>query len=357
MHRRRWLEISVIFCFALGCESQEAATPGERIPVGVYARFMPYREMMPELPALAARDAAITVAVPDGFIGDADLTALLRTAEERNVEVRIWPLLDRADGYWPNETNTVAFDTAVTGTIDWLTRENLRASTIVFDLEPSIAYTEEILAAFASADVNVITTLLRSHMDPVAFAEGRDGITAIIERIHAAGLRAECVTYPYAIDDTKDDDLDLQDAFDIPVTDVPWDEVSFMVYQTEFTALANIDALDPSLVRSYSADARTLFGDRATIALGLVDRVGIFEVEGAIYETPDQLRADVANALAEGITRVEVYSLDGMRNLGGTAGWMNGTIAIAAEGPLMASPNVNLARSIMGFLDSQLDAQ
>lgn len=124
MQLRRRLRFALFVPIIIGCDRQQAPTSEEQTPVGVYARFMPYREMIAELPALATRDAAITTAVPDGFIADADLTALLRAAEERKVEVRIWPLLDRADGYWPNETNAAAFDTAVAETIDWLARED-----------------------------------------------------------------------------------------------------------------------------------------------------------------------------------------------------------------------------------------
>jgi hypothetical protein len=219
----------------------------------------------------------------------------------------------------------------------------------VFDLEPAYAYSEELRASFSSLDLSAITALLRTHVDAGAYEVARDALAATVARVQAAGLRAECVTYPQVVDDLEDGDDELQDALDIPVRGVPFDEIAFMVYQTGFAEAAGGDWLGPGLVRSYATDAREHLGDRATIALGTIGTAGIFEPTGPVYEDPEVLRADVAAAVGQGIVRIEVYSLDGMLGLGGAARWLDAT-RTAGETPVIDA-TVRLARSLAATLD------
>lgn len=341
-------------CLVCACDGP-SASHGVRVPLGVYAEFLSYADVAPELEVLSARDATLTVAVSEDRIGDAGLEQLLRDAETAAVPVRIWLVLAREDGYWPNETNVATYDAAVVRLLSWLAEDDLEADALVFDLEPAYTYSEELQATLRTSDVSAIIALARSHLDPVAFEAAGVALSATVDRVHAAGLRAECVTYPQVVDDVLDGDHDLEDALDIPVGGVAWDEIAFMVYQTAFAEAAGDGAfLGPSLVSSYAADAREHFGDRATIALGLIGHAGIFVPTGPVYEAPDVLEADVAAALAEGITRIELYSLDGMVELGGPTPWLDATIAVPAR-PARVAPAARTARSLGAALDAALD--
>jgi hypothetical protein len=345
--RRALVAIAALLCAA--CSSPSV----EPMPVGIYSEFLAPADVEPSLPVLASHHAALSIATADAQIGDANLAHLLRAAEAAGVEVRIWLVLDRASGYWPNESNIDLYDAAVVRLLDWLSAEDLTASTIVFDVEPAYAYSEELRTTLSGTDLTAIVGLLRSHHDPIAFEAARTAFDATIARVHAAGLRAECVTYPQVIDDLADHDADVQDALDLPVDGLAWDEITLMVYQTGFSEQAHGAWLGPGLVGSYATDAATAWGERSTIALGLVGTAGIFVPEGPVYTDPEVLRLDVAAARAGGAARVEMYSLDGMLTLGGPGPWLDATVAA----PMAATPSstVRTARSLARALDAMLN--
>ncbi len=335
------------------CEHDEPA-PNTRVPVNVYSEFLAYPDVEAQLPALASRHASVSVAVPDTQIGDPALASLLRAAKEQNVDVRLWLVLDLERGYWPNETNLAEFERALTELLAWLESEELIASAVVFDLEPAHAYAEELRVLGAEANLMAITTLMTSHIDPVAHEAARATLSGLVHRIQSAGLRAECVTFPQVLDDLLDGDTDFQDALDIPVSGVAWDGVSFMLYQTTFAEAANGQWLGAGLIRSYAEDARTHFGDRASIALGTVGRAGIFVATGPVYEEPEALSVDVAAALAAGIEKIEIYSLDGMVESGLGEAWLDGTNTIPIQPTISAS--VRFVRSLAANLDREFDS-
>ena len=333
------------------------ATSGDaglvRAPVGVYSEFLDATAVEATLPSLAARGAALSIAVPDERIGDPALRSLLAAAQAAGVEVRLWLLLSRDAGYWPNETNVATFAEAVIRLLDWVDAEGLAVSTVVYDLEPALAYSEELRAGFRGADLAALEALMRTHVDRAAFEAARDALAANVREVQARGVRAQAVTYPQVIDDALDGDPDLQDALDIPVDSVPFDEIAFMVYQTTF-AEAQGSWIGSGLVRSYALDAVRTYGERATIALGIVGTAGVFEGMGEAYASPEVLRADVGAALGAGAARVEVYSLDGMVELGDVDGWLDATIAAPSAVPIPGAARI--VRSAAQGLDDGLNA-
>ncbi len=343
--------LCLVVC-ASSCGVWEAPTPAGAKSAGVYSEFLAYDEVANVLPALAEWGLSLNLGVPAETIGDAALASLLRSAEAAGVEVRIWLLLDIADGYWPNEQNIELFAGQVTRLLDWLEAEGLTAAAVVYDMEPSFAYSQELRDAW-DWGIDAVAAIMRGHMDPAAFEAARTRLAESVREVQSRGFKAVCATYPQVVDDMRDGDDDLQDALDIPVRGAGFDEVALMVYQTAFGEAVG-EWLGPSLVRSFAADARRQFGDRAAIALGHVGAVGLFEPTGPVYECPADLAADVAAARAEGIGRVEIYSLDGVLLLGGLEDWL----AASAAAPQRAesSAQVCLVRFVTAWLDNALDA-
>lgn len=329
------------------------AGPPVRPPLAVYSEFLAYADVEPTLPALADRGAALSIGVPSTAIGDAALASLLRAAATASVEVRLWFLLPREDGYWPNEDNLATFGAEVTRLLDWLEADGLVASTLVYDLEPGLAYSEELRAGFSEGSLEGLRALMETHVDAARFAASRDALSAQVRAVQARGYRVAAVTYPQVVDDLGDGDADLQDALDIPVDGVPFDEVAFMTYQTAF-AEAQGAWVGPGLIRSYATDAVAHFGDRATLALGIVGTAGIIESDGPPYASPEVLAQDVAAALGGGITRLEVYSLDGMVELADVPGWLAATEAVPSAPAIEAQARV--VRGAARGLDQTLDA-
>jgi hypothetical protein len=223
---------------------------------------------------------------------------------------------------------------------------------VVFDLEPDRAYSERILDATAAGELGGLVDLLRAHVDPAAHEAAARAFGEMVDEVHAAGLRALAVTYPQVLDDGADGDLDLEDAFDIPVDGVGWDEVSFMVYQSVYEPIAG-EWIGPDLVFTYGQTARERFADRATVALGIVGSAGVFMEDAVPYPGPAELSRDVSAAAAAEIGRVEVYSLDGAVAEGGVGEWL----AVSGAPPEVPEPSTTtgIVRSFFEGIDAALD--
>jgi hypothetical protein len=318
----------------------------------VYSEFVPPTQVQEALGALASRRAALQLAVPADRVGDAALLALLRAARDQHVPVRAWLLLSQEAGYWPNEGNLTRYREAVLALLDWTAREGVSPEALVFDVEPAYSYTLTLRRTW-SQGLAAVLAILRAHRDPAAFRASIAAMTELVEAVRARGVRPVCVTYPQVVDDALDGDDDLQDALDLPVRGVPWDEVSFMVYQTGFAE--GVRAwIGPGLVSAYTRDARRAFGDRATIALGQIGDAGIFPPAGPVYTDPAVLAQDIAAASEAGARRVELYSLDGMLTQGGAARWLAATNP--PPEPAEGSALVTLVRSLARALDAELAA-
>ena len=351
MDTRVFTVAAVVFCLTACSEREEVGQVARDMEVGVYSEFLSASEVEAEIPRLWRQNVSVTIAVPAERIGNDDLATLIRAANDNDVEARLWLVLDRDQGYWPNEENLDLFAGEITRLLDWLDDEGLSASGIVYDMEPSLEYSEQI-RILDPANLDEIIALMSSHIDDDAFAASRARLTESVEEVQSRGLRAICVTYPQVLDDFLDGDDDMQDALDIPVRDVPFDEVAFMVYQSYFALIAG-EWIGPALVRTFARDAVDHYGDGAVIALGKVGDAGIFESDENLYESPAVLTSDVAAAAAEGISRIEIYSLDGMVGLGNPDDWLDATITEPQAGGTSATADI--VRAFVQTLDVQLD--
>ena len=343
-----------VVLLAWGCTGHDAPAPEARAyRVGLYAAEQAsLAEVRPALAALAGRRVEIMVAVPRASFPSASLELLLQDAAARGVEVRIWPLLPEREGYWPNETNLAAFAAYVDAILAWLKSRKLSASAIVYDMEPAISYSKSIEATYAKG-LGAVVALMKAHLDPAAHAAAKAALIASVKKVQAAGLRAQCVTFPQVLDDLVDGDDDLQDALDIPVRGVPFDEVSLMVYQSTYARSVGT-WIGPDLIRFYAAAARAAYGDRATIALGIVGRAGVMTQKAQLYKDPATLRQDVAAALYEKVRRVEIFSLDGMMLTGKLDAWLAATADVEPKKP-PSSSTTDLVQKGMLAIDTMLD--
>lgn len=321
---------------------------------GVYSEFLSAEQLGPFVPLLSLHGTTLSLRVNRETDRTA-LGALLRVAQSRGVSVRLWPLLPSDNGYWVNETNIDAFSAEVTAWMDWIDQQDLAVDTFVYDVEPTITYSEQIRAAFAEG-LPAAKALLATHLDPAAFALAKDEMIASVEAVQARGFRVACVTYPQVLDDFSDADDDLQDALDVPIRDVPFDEVGFMVYQTAFGEQFGGAWLGPGLITDFATTARAEFGDRAVIALGQIGTPGAVETRGPTYPDPDSLAADVRAVRAAGIPRVEVYSLDGIAETTDQVEWLTALAATPNSEPLRSPTSVQFLRAVVQDFDRSLDA-
>ncbi len=347
---------AVLCCLAMlgGCGDPEPDTPQRRYRLGLYAgELSPLPTVTAALGRMKQRGYSIMVAVPAAGFPSAELQRLLQQAAQQGVEVRLWPLLAEADGYWPNETNIATFAAQVRKILAWLKDNSLAAGAIIYDMEPAIAYSRALEKGFEQGLSSTIE-LMKKHLDSAAHAKARAALKQSIREVQAAGLKAQCVTFPQVLDDLADGDGDLQDALDIPVHGLPWDEVSFMVYQTTYASSVG-SWIGPDLVRRYAAEARKHFGQRATVALGVVGKHGVMSAGAKLYPDPATLAADIAAALWEKVGRVEIFSLDGVLAEAAPDAWLEAVDDVTPRQPASSSQADLVMRTMRG-MDALLDA-
>jgi hypothetical protein len=285
--------------------------------LGVWAELMSDERIHDALPELGASGARLELALDVSRIGDTALAKLTRDAAEQGVETWLWPLLPKELGYWIGKSNVEHAARALDDIQSWRAQPDGPAVLgVSMDLEPDYAYSEELRSLGGRPD-RLLACLAR-HVDPADHARARDVMARAVERTKHAGLGVHAVTYPLILDDAS-----LEDALDIVVAGIDWDEVSFMVYQTAFRQLAGV-WFGPRLVYEYGKAAVSRFGARAGLDLGVVGDAGIGLDPGGRYRDPSALHDDVRAGIAAGIplSRMRVYGLDGILSQGGIARWL-----------------------------------
>jgi hypothetical protein len=287
---------------------------------GVYSEFLAFAEVEVEMPTLAAHETELYLAIAPHDIGTGGLESVLLAARRHGVPVRAWLLLPDDDGYWPGEHNLSAFREHVDEFWRWNRKNSLGVERILVDMEPPLEVSNELAAAIEAGRLADAIPILLENRDAEAFAAAQVEWADAVDEWHAAGMMVDAVALPHLLDDYGDDDLDIHDMFDSPIDGIDWDELGFLVYQNLY---GMPDArLGPDLIRSYGRSAVERHGERASVALGTIGDVGK-NTSSIGYADVDSLRADVAAAAAAGVTRVHLFSLDGMREEGGSAVWLD----------------------------------
>ncbi len=291
---------------------------------GVWAELLADGEIERALPSLAAVSARVGLALSAERIGDANVAALTRRAANSGVGMRAWLLLPRAHGYWVGESNAGEFVAALERLWRWIDERGGPAfDGVSVDLEPAFDYAETLRTTQKSRPDRWLS-LLAEHVNPASFERARDCLARGVDQARRRRLHLHAVTYPLVLDQT-DGDVTIEDAFDIPVSGIDWDEVSVMVYQTAYAQQLGL-WLGADLVHSYARSAVERYGDRAGVDVGVVGDAGLGLEPGDRYPTPDALWADIDAAVAAGIplARLRVYGLAGMLGAGGVERWLGG---------------------------------
>ncbi len=278
--------------------------------LALWSEFVPFEQVRAQLPIFEAQGLSLNLAIRDGEWERPELEALWREAGARGVEIRAWLLLSREEGYWPNKWNAPRFEALVRRFLARMDDKHLPVFWLIFDLEPPPELMKELSRQLAKGQVGRALATLRRSSESAPLQPAVARFAALVEELHARGIRSHAVTTPMALHDLgAAPGPKVQSALGLPLEGVPWDLVSFMVYRPEYRRL--VGELGPDIVYRYARDARRHFGSRVAIDLGEVGHVSFPEpFEG--YVEPRLLGEDVSAVLAAGITQVQVYSLDGM---------------------------------------------
>lgn len=283
--------------------------------IAVWSEFLPYDRVQEQLPELADFGASLYVAVRPDSIGD-PLWSLMRAAAEQGVSVRPWLLLPD-QGMWLHEQNIPDFDAFATDFLDQAAEAGVQVDWIIFDLEPSIEFAVNLTAeADNQAD---FFAYLADQANHTSFTISRTRLQSLVDNLHARNVKVMAATLPWIVDDLGDGDPDLQDLFNTPLADIPWDEVSVMTYRPIWSNLFRLP-FTPAFVARYAAQAKRFFGDRAEIAIGHVGTPGLLVEPG--YLIPSPLVEDATASVMAGVDRISIYSLDGLVEQGGARTWL-----------------------------------
>ncbi len=282
-----------------------------KFSVSVWSEFDPPPEVMSYLPFLKEHDLGLYLAIHHDKIGDPELKELFFKATDMGIEVRAWILLDYPQGYWPNEDNVDLFFSQTVNFMDWCEAEELPIKWLVVDMELGWQKMNELEETFQSGNMGNVVELLTGNINKEKFLNATERYQELVSLAHQRGFKVMAVTLPIVLDDFLDGDTTLQDAMDIPIEGIDWDEVSFMVYRTTFNELWS-EEFGPFLIYSYSLDALRFYGEKAGIDVGLVRDQG-----------PSEILADISASRAAGINKVHIYSLDGIMDNPPPDDWVN----------------------------------
>jgi hypothetical protein len=339
--------LAAVLALACGCGEPSGGDPpgATERRFALWSEFLDDEEVRAQLPLLVEEKADLYLAIPAARIGDAALAELIGDADEAGVGVRAWLLLSEEDGYWPNEHNLAAMRAATTAFAEWRDEAALPVEWVIFDMEMSIERTRAIAATIEDDGPLAGLTMILDGEDAEAFATHREELATVVGDLQARGLRVMCVTYPTILDDGDDGDDQIQDRMDVPVVGVPWDEASFMVYQSLIHDLSG-SWHGPDVIESYARTANELFAEAASVALGIVGTAAVDPVD-APYPDEATLLADVAAARAGGVDRVSVYSLDGVLEQADPGAWLDADREAEVPAPGDAEDLRGLVRTLL----------
>jgi hypothetical protein len=218
-----------------------------------------------------------------------------------------------------NSTNVTQASDLVHRFLDYMDEEGLPVNWISFDLESPPEVQSELVHQLSHLELWGALKLLRENARSGRLPPALAQLSALVSELHARGVRAHAVTMPMVLEDARAGDTRIQAALEIPFSGVDWDEISVMLYRPEFQRFAH--GLGPRIVYDYARTLGRLFPGKASVDLGEVGTAG-YPAPSPGYVDPENLHQDVAAALAAGIDRIHVYSLEGMLQQGGTARWL-----------------------------------
>ncbi len=282
-----------------------------------WVEFVDDGNLVEHLDLAQQQSLSVNVAMIEGTHDWTFVRNLCREAEQRELALRLWPLLGEDEGYWANQANASSFSQHTRVLAAWVEDECPRAEGFVIDLEMPLERAHEMQDIFeGDGGVTDLVTFLADGVDEVAFEEARVTLSTLVDDLHIEGYHVSASTLPMMADDLIDGDESIARALWTPLRGIDWDVVSFQVYRSTFDSIFAAGLSDPEatftpgLITSYAETAVTYYGDKAAIDLGTTG-TGIGTQVG--LAGPEELQSDMAAALFAGIPlhHIHVYSLEG----------------------------------------------
>lgn len=325
-----------------------AGAPPEIERLAIWCEFMPYQEVEPCLDTLARHGCDLILHIEKDSLGRADLKKLLRAAQHKGVAVDAWLLLPYEEHLYVGEASLHTTRQFALALADWIRQEQLGIKTFVFDCEPSPLLGRELFACVRQGRLGALLDLLRQEAAPLQFTQSLAGINALIADLRRRGFQVDGAGNRIFLDFLHRQNVLLEDSMNAPFTMVDWDHLSFITYRYQASQVAYV-----AMINRYAALAEKYFPGRVALDLGLLGdhrdipenarRAELFgggeffrDYLAGMRSTLD-LQQTMDAALAQGLRRFNLYSLDGaVTSVAGLELWLQAARAARPASKLEA---------------------
>lgn len=246
----------------------------------------------------------------------------LKRYQDKEIEITLWALLSDELGYWPNERNVDEFSRYIEKILECLSKSNIKIPWIAIDLEAPIYQHNSLVKASTLEKPFLLRKIIKDNKNEKRFRESTLKYKELNKKIHQYGAKTIVASQPLVIEDLSMHSTKLQDIMETPVTVVPWDVISFMIYNSMFVGYSRglFSYSDARyLLYEYSLIAKKFLKEGASVSLGVTD-VGKLGNE-PFYEEPKFLVPDIEAAKSAGISDICIFNLEGILKRGRPEDW------------------------------------
>ncbi len=309
--------------------------------------FMSPREMIDSgaIEVLAKTNTYCALRILPKDLQDPNLKDMMMRFRDLGIEEHMipWPLLSVEDGYYANEISVEKFSKLIKNLLEWYKINGFSIPQgVLIDLEPTTDPKEAKRATEIREksklvkskrkkkkiwkkikeksgidkleSVNKIINTIKKNMNKDRFEASFAKFTQMQEMMHEYGTKAIAVALPLAYEDEFDGEFRIQDFMTVPVSQVDWDQINYMIFNTDYVAASKgIISHDDyrHLIYIYAKEFIGKYGsEKSSITLGITN-FGVADIR-AVQNDPKLYRAEASALLAAGMEDLGIYALDGI---------------------------------------------
>jgi len=277
------------------------------INIAVKTCNLSFEKVQEQLPVLQEKDATLYLQIKEEDLTNPKLKDILKDANDRGLKIIIWPFLRSEQGPWANDHNYDVYIPLMYKIVDFLKEENVITKYLVVNMENASAQMDTVKEYLKDKDYSSLFDMLLKNINREKFDIAVQEYKKMIDSLHVKGYKVMITTYPYLIDDMQDNDPDIQDLVNVPISGIDWDAYTFTPYRTAYSSDFNVK-FSPFIAYEYSRAAREEYKEKARIALGIVGPSG----HGPGFTSPEDLYKDISAVKAAGVQEVDLFYLGGM---------------------------------------------
>ena len=324
----------------------EASETTPRPRLAIWCEFPPYARAAEALPSLARHHCDLLLHIEDDSIGDTNLVALCREARRQGVAVHAWFLLPYDEHLYLGEDSIARMRRLAFGFFEWADSNRLDIREAAMDCEPSPLLGQKMSAELSRRSPAGLARVLRNEKNPERFVRSAAEINGLVAALRARGHPVMGTANRVFLDAARYRNLTMEDTLNAPFSVIGWAHPSFIMYRYKAS-----QAMYVAMANRYAAFAARCYGGDAALDLGLVgdhSRIPGFANRAerfgnaAFYRgflagmrSPADLEQAVGVALGRGITRINLFSLDGaVASPPGLDAWLDAAAGSRPRGAL-----------------------